>query len=235
MELESFLIFFLNRMKYRYTRKTSRGRRQKGGVQTITEEAIEHGIRYSLRNSLNSIKNKVRATHPFKTNARLSAEREFGFIQIFYEENNDLDALIPLVRSKDTELGTGPFAYIPIVTNNWDGSFTNRPNITTSVTEEEKDAIFGTANIGKIHPEKLRYFLKSGTGKALIDHAIEKCKARGIKTILLHAANKDLVSYYAKFGFKEISGVPMYESGEADGAVFGSGSTGPIMKLDIPA
>lgn len=252
-------------MPRRHTRK--RGRRQRGGggeggpnggsasaaasaaasaggnsmKGEIIETPTTHGVKYELKNTLNSnILEKIKPNHSLKTNARTKTPRIVGHLTLKYEGYRDFDELVLKVRNK---LGAAsvpsPVAYISYVTNIAHISFIEQPNRAASITEAEKEEIFGTTNIGVlavpfINPENPttlinKYFLRRRTGVQLIKHAIEEARKKGIKTILLQAATPDLIPYYTKFGFTV---VPDIEMGQ--GLIYGRDKgSGPIMKLDL--
>lgn len=250
-------------MPRRHTRK--HGRRQRGGggeggpnggsasaaasaggnsmKGEIIETPTTHGVKYELKNTLNSnILEKIKPNHSLKTNARIRTPRIVGHLTLKYEGDRDFDELVSNVRIK---LGAGsvpsPVAYISYVTNIAHISFVEHPNRAASITEAEKEEIFGTTNIGVLavpfinpeHPTTSinKYFLRRRTGVQLIKHAIEEARKKGIKTILLQAATPKLIPYYEKIGFTVVEGIEILTG---TGLIYGRDmDSGPIMKLDL--
>jgi hypothetical protein len=250
-------------MPRRHTRK--HGRRQRGGggeggpnggsasaaasaggnsmKGEIIETPTTHGVRYELRNSLNSnILEKIKPTHSLKTNARIRTPRLVGHLTLNYEGYGDVDELVLKVRNK---LGAAslpsPVAYISYVTNIAHISFVEQPNRAASVTEAEKEDIFGNTNIGVlavpfINPEDestpiKKYFLRRRTGVQLMKHAIEEARKKSIKTILLQAATPKLIPYYEKIGFAVVEGIEILTG---TGLIYGRDmDSGPIMILKL--
>lgn len=217
------------------TRKIKSKKSQKGGQ--INIDKTNNSQTYRLINSLNAnILNRIRNSHKLKTNARTKLPREVAVLTVRKDSNNETIDIVKQVMKVRPGSIKGRVAFLGFVTNNWDGSFLTNPNTASSITEAEKQNIFGPNHINlKINPEKDKYFLKRGAATILMKKAIEDFKSEGYGTILLHANTPGLVNYYKKFNFEEIPGVDMWDAKEGDEPPpkYGDGGTGPIMFLTL--
>ena len=207
----------------------------------IINNATEHQLGYKYKNTINNNRRKTLSREYSNQNniQKLSQPRALTMANVQFPGHDDVKALVTTLKTQDDKFQSKynfdyeNFAYLAIIKNIDNKNISTSKNEGTYLSESVKDSVFKDNNFGKIHPESKKYFLKKGSGFVLLNKIIEDLKSRGIKTIILHSANMPLVSYYERFGFKEITEkIKMFEY-EGDITYYGDGNSGPLMYMNL--
>jgi hypothetical protein len=197
--------------------------------------SVSDQLTYTYRGPIpKQFRNKVKNTYTKKNN--LKNPRILSKATVSTDNHADTKDIVQKIQENEENaaiIKNKKIAYLGNITNT-DINLSKNSKEGTSVTRTTRTNIFqNNLNLGNPHPELHSYQLQKGVGKKLMDHIIEDLRGKGFQMIILHAANKKLVSYYNKFGFQEFP--KQVKMMNINGMIFyyGSEDTGPIMYLNL--
>ena len=197
--------------------------------------SVSDQITYTVRGPIpKHFRNKVKNTYTKKNN--LKNPRILSKATVSTENHADTKDIVQKIQEKEENaaiIKNKKIAYLGNITNT-DINLSKNSKQGTSVTRTTRTNIFqNNLNLGNPHPELHSYQLQKGVGANLMHDIIKDLKEKKFQIIVLHAANKNLIRYYTKFGFQAFpQQVKMMNMG---GMIYyyGSGDTGPIMYLNL--
>ena len=218
--------------------KAASTKTKKNNNSLIENKTVANQISYRYKNTIDdNFKDILLNMYPNSNNKiKLSLPRILSQAMIQLKDNQEVKSLIEKLKTKiptnEFKFDYNNFAYLPILKNlddisieisKQDGTFINNKNIPL-----DKKGKFGKPN-----PETKKYYLKKGSGSILLQKIITKLKQYGIKTLFLHAANPQLVTFYEKQGFKILyKSIPMLEMDDYI-VYYGEGGSGPLMYMNL--
>ncbi len=204
---------------------------------------------YTYHNKINDRTiNAIKNTNRIRKN-NLRQERVMSMMTLHINNDFDLQSILDNIKKNlnneakiHDSIVTNTVGYIGTIRNIGETNIITNSLTGTIILPKNKNRVFGNFNLGNVNPQTETYFLKRGTGAALLRHVIDDLRRNSnITTLILHANHPNLEKFYERFGFEvfpepvimlELDGLFYYYGYDTDGKTL-SKQSGRMMYLHL--